>query len=212
MSGKGLVINQIIVFDVNGISIFSKSFKDVGIDHALLSAFFSAMRQFAQNIISGEIEGVKIGRASLNFKLLPMEDDTLMFVMISSGFSSTDADAISDKFAEDFAINFEVFLHEQKTTYFHFKKNPNKFLDALGRFYSPICDEVAKKITIDGSISVELPLKVPADTLSRIYDILTKNPSLDEMYPNGSLDVLTEIIQTYIHSERLLDDLERKYR
>lgn len=211
MTEIGLFIYQVIVFDTNGISIFSKSFNEIELDHALLSAFFSAIRQFAANMITGEVEGIKIGIFNLNFKVLPMEDDALVFVMISSGYSSNDADNIADRFAEHFAINFESFLQDRDATYENFKKNPNQFLNKLDRYYSPLCEEMKKKLISLEPVSLDLPIRVPRDILSLLYDIMRLNPQLGKIYQQGTIDILIESIQNYIHSSEFKNMLEAKY-
>ena len=208
---NGLSISQVIVFDVNGISIFSKSFRESNIDHALLSAFFSAIRQFSASMVRGEIEGIKIGNIHLNFKLLPIGSDNLIFLMVSNGYSSNDADRIADKFAENFAIEFEQFLESRSITFSNFEANPNRYMEGFRKYYSPICDEVVREVTQIDTISLDIPVKVDRDVLKFLYDIILLNPSLAKLYEHGSTDLLIEIIQTYVHSDRFRKDIEEKY-
>lgn len=211
MSENGLLINQIIVFNANGITIFTKNFRDSEIDSLLLSAFFSAIRQFAANMSDEEIEGIKIGGTTLDFKILPMENIHYIFVMVSRGFGTSDSDQIADKFAESFAINFDTFLEERDITYAQFEKNPNKYLEAFDRYYSSMCDEILKDVTDVDSITLDMPIKVPRDNLKMLYDFLVANPSLESLYHQGTLDMLIETIHDYIHSAQFKKDIKAKY-
>ncbi|MHA1793828.1 MAG: hypothetical protein ACTSVI_14385 [Promethearchaeota archaeon] len=210
MANIDISINQVIVYNINGITIFSKYFQESEIDHSLLSAFFSAIRQFAATMVSGEIEGIKIGKYNLNFKILPMEPENFILVMISHGYSNNDADQIAEKIAEDFSINFENFLQDKNMTLLDFEKNPNLYIESLERYYSPLCEEIVKNVTSIESLSLEISVKVPHDILLLLYDVLALKPALSKIY-QGTRDLLVEIIQTYLRSDEIKEDIEKRY-
>jgi hypothetical protein len=214
MSAIGISINQITVFDANGITIFTKNYKQAALDHALVAAFFSAVRQFAANMMKGEIQGIKIGSVMLNFKLLPHDQDegnAFIFLMVSEGFSEASAAEIADNFAETFAIHFDEFLQEKGATFAEFQDSIYHYLNDFGVYFEPTCDEMVSKQQEFETISLDLPIKVPSSLLTQIYDILNKNPTLQSIYENGSIDVLVEFIQNYIYSSRIAEDIAKKY-
>jgi hypothetical protein len=212
MSEIGLSIDQISVFDANGISIFLKQFKETQLDQNLLSAFFSAIRQFASHMMEGEIQGIKIGSILLNFKILPLENENFVFLMISTGFSEAWASEIADKMAENFAIHLENFLVENKIDFTDFRAKMHVYTPAFMTYYTPLCDELVKDVNKFDTLSLDLPIKVPSTLLMFIYDLLTAKPGLEKLYENGGIDVLVEAIQNYVFSDRVKRDVAQKLK
>lgn len=209
----GLAIDQITVFDANGISVFSKNFNEAPIDHSLLAAFFSAIRQFASHMIHGEIQGIKIGSVMLNFKILPREQegDNMIFMMLSTGFSESSSSEIAEGLSEEFAIKFEEFLQDHGITLHEFQNKIHKWLDEFSEFFMPVCENLVEDVMKFESISLDLPIKVPTGVLKALYDILSEKPLLNELYEHGPLDMIIEMLQNYIYSSKFKEDLEDKY-
>nr|MDO8119089.1 hypothetical protein [Candidatus Sigynarchaeota archaeon] len=213
MTKIGMAIDQINVFDVNGNTVFFRLYReDTQVDQTLMSAFFSAVRQFAAHVMEGEIQGIKIGAVMLNFKLLALENDNLVFLVISNGFSESSASEITENLAEHFAIQLDNFIQEKGVTFTQFKDDINMYRDEFDAYFSPACDGLIQQTTAVDSVSLDLPVKVPNTLLKKIYDILLKNPALNDVYENGAIDIIVEALQNYIFSDRFLKDLKDKYK
>nr|MDO8111362.1 hypothetical protein [Candidatus Sigynarchaeota archaeon] len=212
MSDIGLSIDQITVFDANGISIFSKLFKETKLDQNLLAAFFSAIRQFAAHMMQGEIQGIKIGSVMLNFKILPLESENFVFLMISSGFSESWASEIAEKISENYAIHFENFLAEKKLDFTDFRNKMHEYQPQFTEYYTPLCEEMVKDVNKFDTLSLDLPIKVPSTLLMFIYDLLAAKPELEKLYENGGIEVLLENIETYVFSEKIKRDIAQKLK
>ncbi len=213
MSAIGMAIDQINVFDVNGITVFFRLYTpDTQVDQTLMSAFFSAVRQFAAHVMEGEIQGIKIGSVMLNFKLLAFEEENLVFLVISNGFSETSASEITENLAEHFAIHLDHFIQEKSVTFTRFKDDINMYRDEFDAYFSPVCDGLIQQTTAVDTVSLDLPIKVPSPVLKTIYEILRKNPALNDVYENGAMDIIVEALQNYIFSEKLIKDLKEKYK
>ncbi|HME52733.1 MAG TPA: hypothetical protein VKM55_10985 [Candidatus Lokiarchaeia archaeon] len=207
MSEIGLSIEQVTVFDQNGISIFSQLFKENQMDQNLLAAFFSAIRQFGTHMLQGEIQGIKIGNVMLDFKIIPVENESLVFLMISSGFSENWASEIADKIAENFAIQFENFLAEKNIDYSGFRSKMYDFQQDFFTYYSTLCEEMVKEVNKLDTVSLDLPIKVPSTLLMFIYDLLAVKPEKEKLYEHGAIDVLVENIQNYVFSDKIKKDI-----
>ncbi|NMC04003.1 MAG: hypothetical protein GYA24_02265 [Candidatus Lokiarchaeota archaeon] len=212
MAEIGLSIDQVVVFDANGISIFLKQFKESQLDQNLLAAFFSAIRQFASHMMQGEIQGIKIGNVLLNFKILPFENENFVFLMVSSGFSETWASEIADKLAENFAIHLENYLVENKIDFTDFRAKMHVYTPSFMTYYTPLCEELVKDVNKLDTISLDLPIKVPSTLLMFIYDFIAARPDLQKTYENGGMDILVEAIQNYVFSDRVKRDVAQKFK
>ncbi|MBN2151313.1 MAG: hypothetical protein JW839_07710 [Candidatus Lokiarchaeota archaeon] len=212
MSDIGLSIDQVVVFDTNGISVFIKEFKQSQLDQNLLAAFFSAIRQFASHMMQGEIQGIKIGNVLLNFKVIPIEDENFIFLMVSTGFSEAWASEIADKMAENFAIHLENYLVENKIDFTDFRAKMHVYSPAFMEYYTPLCEELVKDVNKFDTLSLDLPVKVPITLLMFIYDFLSAKPELEKAYEHGGMDVLLEAIQNYVFSDRVKKDVAQKLK
>jgi len=212
VSDIGLSIDQVVVFDANGIALFIKQFKESKVDQNLLAAFFSAIRQFAAHMMQGEIQGIKIGNVLLNFKIIPIEKENLVFLMVSTGFSEAGASDIADKMAEDFAIHLENYLVENKIDFTDFRMKMHVYSPAFMEYYTPFCEERVKDVNKFDTISLDLPIKVPITLLMFIYDFLSARPNLAKAYENGGIDILLEAIQNYVSSDRVKKDVAQKFK
>lgn len=208
----GMSIDQINVFDVNGLSIYSRIYKDVQVDQSLIAAFFSAIRQFAAHMMEGEIQGIKIGTLLLNFKVIPVENDSVVFLMISSGFSESTASEIADKLSETFAISFENFMLESGISYDKFKHHNYEHVLEFSNAFTQACDELVDDLSSGLELSLDLPIKIPSTVLKHVYEILQKKPALNDLYDHGMLDLLIETIQNYVFSGRITEDMDAKFK
>lgn len=212
MSEIGLSIEQVTVFDQNGISIFTQLFKESQIDQSLLAAFFSAIRQFGAHMMQGEIQGIKIGNVMLNFKVIPVENENLVFLMMSTGFSEAWASEIADKISEDFAIKFENYLAEKKIDFTDFRAKMYEYQPDFSAYYSTLCEDMIKDVNKLDAVSLDLPIKIPSTLLVFIYDLLSSSPDKEKLYEHGSIDVLVENIQNYVFSDRIKKDILTKFK
>lgn len=176
-------------------------------DQNLLAAFFSAIRQFGTHMLQGEIQGIKIGNVMLDFKIIPVENESLVFLMISSGFSENWASEIADKIAENFAIQFENFLAEKNIDYSGFRSKMYDFQQDFFTYYSTLCEEMVKEVNKLDTVSLDLPIKVPSTLLMFIYDLLAVKPEKEKLYEHGAIDVLVENIQNYVFSDKIKKDI-----
>ena len=212
MSEIGLSIEQITVFDQNGITIFMQLFKESQMDQNLLAAFFSAIRQFGVHMMQGEIQGIKIGNAMLDFKMIPVENENLVFLMVSTGFSEAWASEIADKISENFAIQFENFLAEKNIDFTDFKSKMHEYQPEFNAFYSTLCEEMVKDVDKLDTVSLDLPIKVPSTLLMFIFDLLEASPEKKNLYEHGPIDVLVENIENYVFSDRIKKDITLKLK
>lgn len=214
MKSMGLSIDQVNVFDTNGISIFSRIIKkdQSEIDHMLLSAFFSAIRQFAQNMIRGaEIDGIKIGSMLLNFKLLSFDEGVeLIFMMVSRGYSESMANDIADDISENFAINLDQYLQNRKMTLTQFLSNINTHAHDFSNYYGPLCEENVKQSILRDSVSVNFMLQIPTDLMFFLYNVILSKPSLIKLYERGTIDLLVETIKDFVLSDQFKEAVKKK--
>jgi hypothetical protein len=212
MSDIGLSIEQVTVFDQNGINFFTKMFMETQMDQNLLSAFFSAIRQFGVHMLQGEIQGIKIGNVMLDFKMIPVENENLVFLMISTGFSENWASEIADKIAENFAIHFENFLSEKHIDFTDFRAKMYEYQPEFFGYYASLCEEMVKDVDKLDTVSLDLPIKVSSTLLMFIYDLLDASPEKKALYEHGPIDVLMESIQNYVYSDKIKKDIAMKLK